>query len=88
MDWEYRVSDKREHEKKIIKNKQISYLSKFLVILFPAVIVPIISYDFLIFYFKHNTVIYSSIIFGVMVGIVLLYIGEKFPKNIFRKLPL
>ena len=44
-----------------------------------------ISYDFLIFYFKHNTVIYSGMIFGIMVGIVLLYIGEKVPKIILRK---
>jgi len=70
---------------KIINHKPAKYIAKLLVILLPMVIVPMVSYDFLIFYFKHNTVIYSSIIFGLMIGIILLYIGEKTPKIILRK---
>ena len=70
---------------KIIKNKPAKHIAKLLVILLPMLIVPMASYDFLIFYFKHNTVIYSGMIFGIMVGIVLLYISEKVPKKILRK---
>ena len=64
------------------KNKSAKYIAKLLVILFPMVIVPMASYDFLIFYFKHSTVIYSGMIFGIMSGIVLLYFSEKVPKII------
>ncbi len=70
---------------KILKNKPAKYIAKILVILLPMVIVPMVSYDFLIFYFKHSTVIYSSMIFGIMAGIVLLYFSEKVPKIILRK---
>jgi len=70
---------------KILKNKPAKYMAKLLVILLPMVIVPMVSYDFLIFYFKHSTVIYSGMIFGIMSGIVLLYFGEKVPKIILRK---
>ena len=82
-----RILGKQSRQMKIFKNKPINYGTKLLIILFPMAIVPMVSYDFLIFYFKHSTVIYSSIIFGLMVGINLLYIGEKVPKTIFRKLP-
>ncbi len=70
---------------KFIKNKPTQYSIKLLVILLPMAIVPMASYDFLIFYFKHSTAIYSSMIIGLMIGIDLLYIGEKVPKIIFRK---
>ena len=81
----YRILDKQSRQKKIIKDKQTKYAIKLLVILLPMLIVPMASYDFLIFYFKHSTVIYSGMIFGIMVGIVLLYISEKLPKKILRK---
>ena len=80
-----RILSNQSRQMKIINNKPAKYLAKLLVILLPMVIVPMVSYDFLIFYFKHNTVIYSSIIFGLMIGIILLYIGEKTPKIILRK---
>ena len=70
---------------KILKNKPAKYIAKLLVIFLPMAIVPMASYDFLIFYFKHSTVIYSGMIFGIMSGIVLLYFGEKVPKIILRK---
>jgi hypothetical protein len=70
---------------KILKNKPAKYIAKLLVILIPMAIVPMVSYDFLIFYFKHSTVIYSGMIFGIMSGIVLLYFSEKVPKIILRK---
>jgi len=80
-----RILSKQSQQMKIINNKPAKHIDKLLVILLPMVIVPMVSYDFLIFYFKHNTVIYSSIIFGLMIGIILLYIGEKTPKIILRK---
>ena len=80
-----RILGKQTRQMKIFKNKPTKYVAKFLIILLPMAIVPMASYDFLIFYFKHNTVIYSSMIFGVMIGIILLYIGEKVPKNFLRK---
>jgi len=80
-----RILSKQSPQMKIIKNKPAKYIAKLLVILLPMLIVPMASYDFLIFYFKHITVIYSGMIFGIMVGIVLLYIGEKVPKIILRK---
>ncbi len=79
------IISKQSPQMKIIKNKPARYIAKLLVILLPMVIVPMVSYDFLIFYFKHNTVMYSGMIFGIMVGIVLLYFGEKVPKIILRK---
>ena len=83
-----RILGKQSPQMKIFKNKPTKYGAKLLIILLAMAIVPMVSYDFLIFYFKHSTVIYSSIIFGLMVGINLLYIGEKAPKTIFRKLPV
>jgi len=80
-----RILGKQSPQMKIFTNKPTKYGAKLLIILFAMAIVPMASYDFLIFYFKHSTVIYSSIIFGLMVGINLLYIGEKLPKTIFRK---
>jgi len=80
-----RILGKQSLQMKIFKNKPINYGAKLLMILLPMAIVPMVSYDFLIFYFKHSTVIYSSMIFGLMVGINLLFIGEKVPKIIFRK---
>jgi hypothetical protein len=80
-----RILSKQSPQMKIFKNKPTRYAAKFLIILLPMAIVPTASYDFLIFYFKHTTVIYSSMILGLMVGINLLYIGEKVPKIILRK---
>ncbi len=80
-----RILSKQSPQMKIINIKPAKYIAKLLVILLPMAIVPMVSYDFLIFYFKHNTVIYSSIIFGLMIGIILLYLGEKAPKIILRK---
>ena len=82
-----RILGKQSPQMKIFRHKPTKYGAKLLIILLAMAIVPMASYDFLIFYFKHSTVIYSSIIFGLMVGINLLYIGEKVPKTIFRKLP-
>jgi hypothetical protein len=79
------IRAKQSRQMKFIKNKPTQYIIKLLVILLPMVIVPMASYDFLIFYFKHSTVIYSSMIIGFMAGMNLLYIGEKVPKTIFRK---
>ena len=79
------ILGKQSSQMKIFKNKPAKYAAKLLILLLPMAIVPMVSYDFLIFYFKHNTVIYSSIIFGLMIGIILLYIGEKAPKIILRK---
>ena len=79
------ILSKQSRQMKIINNKPAKHIAKLLVILLPMLIVPMASYDFLIFYFKHNTVIYSGMIFGIMVGIVLLYISEKVPKKILRK---
>ena len=70
---------------KFIKNKPAKFVAKLLVVLFPMVIAPMVSYDFLIFYFKHNTVIFGSMVFGLMSGIVLLYLGEKVPKLFLGK---
>ncbi len=80
-----RILSKQSRQMRIINNKPAKYIAKLLVILLPMGIVPMVSYDFLIFYFKHNTVIYSSMIFGLMIGIILLYFGEKVPKIILRK---
>ncbi len=80
-----RILSKQLPQMKIIKNKPAKYIAKLLVVLLPMAIVPMVSYDFLIFYFKHSTVIYSGMVFGIMAGIVLLYIGEKVPKLILRK---
>ena len=82
-----RILGKQSPQMKIFRHKPTKYGAKLLIILLAMAIVPMVSYDFLIFYFKHSTVIYSSIIFGLMVGINLLYIGEKVPKTIFRKFP-
>ena len=79
------IDAKQSLPMKFIKNKPTQYSIKLLVILLPMAIVPMASYDFLIFYFKHSTVIYSSMIIGFLVGINFLYIGEKVPKTIFRK---
>jgi len=81
----YRILDKNSRQMKIIKGKSTNYAVKLLIILFPMAIVPMVSYDFLIFYFKHSTVIYSSMIFGLMAGVNLLYILEKIPKKILSK---
>jgi hypothetical protein len=69
-------------ELKIIEDKQTKYIIKLLVILLPMLIVPMVSYDFLIFYFKHYTVVYSSMIVGFMMGVIILLMSEKLPKFI------
>ena len=79
------ILGKQTRPMKIFRNKPTKYVAKLLIILLPMAILPMASYDFLIFYFKHNTVIYSSMIIGLMIGIDLLYIGEKVQKIIFRK---
>jgi hypothetical protein len=80
-----RTLGKQSSQMKIFKSKPINYGTKLLIILLPMAIVPMASYDFLILYFKHSTVIYSSMIFGLMLGMNLLFIGEKVPKIFFRK---
>lgn len=65
-----------------IDDKPTKYIIKLLVILFPMLIVPIASYDFLIFYFKHFTAIYSGMVVGFMIGIILVLVGEKIPRLI------
>ncbi len=82
---EYQILRKDSQQRRIIGDRSTKYAIKLLVVLFPMLIVPMTSYDFLIFYFKHSTVIYSSMIFGLMVGVILLYISENLPKAIFRK---
>ena len=76
----YRILDKQSPEKKIIKEKQPKYAIKLLVILVPMLIVPMVSYDFLIFYFKHFTVIYSRMIVGLMIGVIILLVSDKIPR--------
>jgi len=85
MTGSYRTLDKNSQQMKIIKGKSVNYAAKLLIVLFPMVVVPMVSYDFLIFYFKHSTVIYSSMVFGLLVGVNFLYIIEKIPKKILRK---
>ena len=85
MERQYRIRDNESRQKKIAKHRQIKIGLKILVVLFPMLLVPTLSYDFLIFYFKHTTVIYSGMVFGIMAGIVLLYIGEKIPVNFLRQ---
>jgi len=65
---------------KIIEDKPTKYVIKLLVILLPMLIVPMASYDFLIFYFKHSTVIYSSMMVGFMIGVILVLMSEKIPR--------
>jgi len=66
----------------LIEDKQTKYVIKLLVILLPMLIVPMVSYDFLIFYFKHFTVIYSSMIVGFMIGVIILLVSDKIPRRI------
>jgi len=66
-------------------DKPTRYLVKSMVILLPMLIAPMISYEYLIFYFKHSTVIYSSMLFGFMLGLILLLVSDKIPKKILRK---
>jgi len=49
-------------------------------------IVPLVSYDFLIDYFKHFTVMYSGMIVGLMIGIILLILIEKIPKFLKQRM--
>jgi len=75
---------------KIMEDTPTKYLIKLLVILLPMLIVPMASYDFLIFYFKHYTVIYSSMIVGFMMGVIILLMSDKIPKlikQIISKIP-
>ena len=65
-----------------IDDKPTKYVIKFLVIIFPMLIVPIVSYDFLTIYFKHFTAIYSGMVAGFMLGLILLLLSEKIPKLI------
>jgi len=70
---------------KIIEDRPTKFVIKLLVILLPMLIVPMASYDFLIFYFKHFTVIYSSMVVGFMLGVIILLVSDKIPKKIIRK---
>jgi hypothetical protein len=67
---------------KLVEDRPTKYVLKLLVILLPMLIVPMASYDFLIFYFKHYTVIYSSMIIGFMIGVIILLVSDKIPKLI------
>jgi len=67
---------------KLIEDTQSKFVIKLLVILLPMLIVPMASYDFLIFYFKHFTVIYSSMIVGFMLGVIILLASDKIPRLI------
>ena len=67
---------------KIVEDKPTKHVIKLLVILLPMVIVPMASYEFLIFYFKHYTVVYSSMIAGFMIGVIILLVSEKIPRLI------
>ncbi len=67
---------------KIIEDKPTKYVIKLLVILLPMLIVPMASYDFLILYFKHFTVIYSSMVAGFMIGVIVLLASDKMPRLI------
>ena len=69
-----------------IDDKPTKYVIKLLVILLPMLIVPIASYEFLIFYFKHFTAIYSSMVVGLMIGIILLLVSEKIPRLIKQRI--
>jgi len=70
---------------KIIEDRPTKFVIKLLVILLPMLIVPMASYEFLIFYFKHYTVIYSSMVVGFMLGVIILLVSDKIPKKIIRK---
>jgi hypothetical protein len=48
----------------------------------PMLVIPMVSYEFLIDYFKHYTVIYSGIAVGFMMGVILLLMIEKTPQLI------
>jgi len=72
---------------KIVEDKPTKYVIKLLVILLPMVIVPMASYEFLIFYFKHYTVVYSSMIAGFMIGVIILLVSEKIPRLIKQGIP-
>ncbi len=72
---------------KIIEDKPTKYVIKLLVILLPMLIVPMVSYEFLIFYFKHYTVIYSSMIVGFMLGVIILLVSDKIPRLIKQSIP-
>jgi len=67
---------------KLIEDTQSKFVIKLLVILLPMLIVPMASYDFLIFYFKHFTVIYSSMTVGFMIGVIILLLSDKIPRLI------
>jgi len=69
-----------DRKMKIIEDTSTEYVIKLLVILLPMLIVTIASYDFLIFYFKHSTVIYSSMMVGFMIGVILVLMSEKIPR--------
>ena len=66
----------------LIQDTQSKFVIKLLVILVPMLIAPMASYDFLIFYFKHFTVIYSSMIVGFMIGVIILLVSDKMPRKI------
>jgi len=72
---------------KLIQDTQSKLVVKLLVILLPMLIVLMASYDFLIFYFKHFTVIYSSMIVGFMMGVIILLVSEKMPRRIIWEWP-
>jgi len=69
----------------LIEDKQTKHVFRLLVILLPMLIVPMVSYDFLINYFKHFTVIFSSMIVGFMIGVIILLVSDKIPRRIIWK---
>jgi hypothetical protein len=68
-----------------IDDKPTKYVIKLLVVLLPMLIVPMASYEFLIVYFKHYTVVYSSMAVGFMIGLILLLVSEKIPR-LFKRI--
>ena len=66
---------------KLIEDKHSKYLIKFLTIMLPMLIVPMVSYEFLIQYFNHFTVIYSGFVVGFMVGIIIILTIDKIPRR-------
>jgi hypothetical protein len=72
---------------KIIEDKPTKYVIKLLVVLVPMLVVPMTSYEFMIFYFKHYTVIYSSMIVGFMLGVIILLVSDKIPRLLKQSIP-
>ncbi len=66
---------------KLIEDRYSKYLIKILTIMLPMVIVPMISYDYLIVYFKHFTIVYSGMVVGFMIGIIIILSIDRIPSR-------